>query len=254
MHMSLSGHRILVTRPAHQAEALCTALVEAGAEVTRLPLIEILPATPAHLPAVNGYDWLIFTSPNAVHHGLPLLQSTGGWPQLAAVGAATASALQNAGHAQVLRPARQFSSEGLLALPEFSNPEDLRILLIKGIGGRDLLSQTLKERSARVEVLEVYQRQPLSPSNEDMRRAITTADAAIVTSGEILQRLRDLCPKDLLKPLKKMQLVVPSDRVVKMAQTLGFLNVLEVPSPLSNENLVQALRMALPAVSTGHNA
>jgi uroporphyrinogen-III synthase len=65
----LAGKRILVTRARHQAGKLAEALEALGAEVLRLPTIEIIPPeTYAHLDAVleviSGFDWLIVTSAN----------------------------------------------------------------------------------------------------------------------------------------------------------------------------------------------
>ena len=65
----LAGKRILITRARHQAGRLAEALEELGAEVLRLPTIEIIPPeTYAHLDAVleviSGFDWLIVTSAN----------------------------------------------------------------------------------------------------------------------------------------------------------------------------------------------
>ena len=65
----LAGKRILITRARHQAGRLAEALEAQGAEVLRLPTIEIIPPeTYAHLDAVleviSGFDWLIVTSAN----------------------------------------------------------------------------------------------------------------------------------------------------------------------------------------------
>src|ERR1700683_1331716 len=65
----LAGRHILITRARHQAGRLAEALEAQGAEVLRLPTIEIVPPeTYAHLDAVleviSGFDWLIVTSAN----------------------------------------------------------------------------------------------------------------------------------------------------------------------------------------------
>ena len=67
----LAGKRILITRARHQAGRLAEALETQGAEVLRLPTIEIVPPeTYAHLDAVleviSGFHWLIVTSANGV--------------------------------------------------------------------------------------------------------------------------------------------------------------------------------------------
>ena len=91
----LQGLRVIVTRPAHQAENLCRLLEQQGAGAARLPLFAIEPAgEPAAqsevLEGARGCDGWIFTSANAVRFAAE--RCSGAWPALYAVGRATASA------------------------------------------------------------------------------------------------------------------------------------------------------------------
>ena len=136
---SLAGLRVLVTRPAHQADSLCRMIEARGGKALRLPLLSIEPVTSAaverQLHAARGYDWWIFTSTNAVQQARRLLPAD--WPaQLAAVGAATAAALESAGR-DITTPQGAYSSEALLALPQFQQVRGQNILLVTGEGGHD---------------------------------------------------------------------------------------------------------------------
>src|SRR5258706_5092486 len=67
----LAGKRVVITRAASQSAALIVALKAEGAEVVSLPLIQILPPldfAPLDSAVHNlaNFDWLIFTSQNAV--------------------------------------------------------------------------------------------------------------------------------------------------------------------------------------------
>lgn len=248
--MPLTGRRILVTRPRRQAESLCRSLEAAGAEVIRLPLVEIEAQAPDASVTGRHYDWLVFTSPNAVLHGLSVLRAHSGKSRFAAVGAATAQALRDAGAAGVLSPEQDYSSEGLLALAAFRQCSGQRILLVKGQGGRTLLGQTLQQRGATVSEALVYRRRPAAPPASRIETAIRRCDSVIATSGEILQSLFDLTPAPLRPRLLAMQLVVPSERVVQMALLQGFYHVHCVPSPLDDAALVQALETARPETSS----
>jgi uroporphyrinogen-III synthase len=92
--------RVVITRAEHQAEALSLAFETAGFQVEPLPLLEIVPpADPRSLERAASelalYDWVVFTSSNAVEAFLPL--TGGGVPprlRIAAVGPATAEALR----------------------------------------------------------------------------------------------------------------------------------------------------------------
>ena len=107
-HQPLAGKRILITRARHQAGRLAEALEEQGAEVLRLPTIEIVPPeTYAHLDAVleviSGFDWLIVTSANGAAALADRMQFLRIRPeqlkhlQIAAIGPATAVALGRIG-------------------------------------------------------------------------------------------------------------------------------------------------------------
>jgi uroporphyrinogen-III synthase len=104
----LAGRRILVTRAAHQAGKLSDALRKLGAEPVEVPLLEIRPPDSFDpldraLRQLAAYNWLIFTSANAVHALIERMAALGIVLELlpslkvAAVGAATARAAQDAG-------------------------------------------------------------------------------------------------------------------------------------------------------------
>lgn len=240
----LQGRCVIVTRPTHQAEPLCDALQAAGAEAIRLPTIEIQPLPGEALTDTSAYDWLIFTSPNAVYHGLAGLGKIRS--RVAAVGAATSRALNQAGIEDVLLPTQDYSSEGLLATPDLQAVSNARILLIKGQGGRPLLGKALLERGALVQERVVYKRRPATIDADRVAATVQRADSVIATSQEILQQLVSLCPPQARAELYGLQLVVPSERVVKRARDLGFEHVMCVSSPLTESALVQALQRMQP--------
>ena len=62
---SLTNLRVLVTRPAHQAQALCKQIQRFGGNVLSFPVLEIKPLEVV-LP-VEAYDLLIFISVMRLH-------------------------------------------------------------------------------------------------------------------------------------------------------------------------------------------
>ncbi len=96
-----AGLRVVVTRAEHQSEGLAAAFELAGAQVERLPLLEIVPpADPRPLERAASelalYEWIVFTSSNAVEAFLP--RTGGALPsrlKVAVVGPATAEALRD---------------------------------------------------------------------------------------------------------------------------------------------------------------
>ncbi len=243
--MKLSGRHVLVTRPAAQALALCSLIERAGGQALALPMLEIVPATDQQrvrevLKQVERSDFVVFTSVNAVEHAL--LAGGARWPQgTACIGAATAQAIERAGLPPPLKPAEDYSSEGLLALAELQNLQGRRAVLITGEGGREMLVESLRARGAEVIRADVYRRIPAVQSPDAVRAALTQADCAVITSGETLERLVDAAPEDLRTHLLALPLVVPSQRVLQMARVCGFAAAIGVPQPMSDAGIVRAL-------------
>jgi uroporphyrinogen-III synthase len=243
---SLAGLRVLVTRPAHQAEGLCGLLQQAGAQVLRLPLLAVEPvADPAAAAALlrRGHDWdcWIFTSANAVHAAVRL-DPGGAWPALAAAGAATAAALQRAGHAGVLVPLRGDGSAGLLDDPFFAAVSGQRILIVSGEDTLPGLAEGLRARGAAVEVAAVYRRRPVAHEPFAVNAALDAADVAIVSSGEALAQLQRLALPDRRERLLDLQLALPSPRVVEKARQAGFRRPPLLPARVSDAAYVELLQ------------
>jgi uroporphyrinogen-III synthase len=238
----LAGVRVLVTRPAHQAENLCRLIEAEGGTVVRLPLLTIEPATQlaeARKRLAGGHDLWIFTSANAVRLAQPL--ATGAWPaRLVAVGPATAAAIAIAGHAASATPLESSSSEALLALPELADVRGQRILLVTGEGGREVLEQGLAARGASVERAEVYRRVALPYPPDAVAAALRKSDVIVITSGESLHHLVRMTPDGSRAALLKKPLVVPAARVVEVARELGFLQPPRLAEPMSDAALCAA--------------
>lgn len=121
---TLEGRRIVVTRAPEQSKELREKLEELGAEVLLLPLVRFLePENTGELDrairSLAKFDWLIFSSANAVKFFLGRCRALGLWPgsdtpKIAVVGSATRLALENEGPRASLVP-EVFSGAGLAA-------------------------------------------------------------------------------------------------------------------------------------------
>lgn len=120
--------KVVVTRPRDQAGPLVRRLEELGHEVVECPLIEIEPL--GEPVPVEGYDWVIVTSPNGARE--LVAHASGPLPQVAAVGPGTAEMLRELGVEPAFVPSVS-SQDGLLA--EFPRP-DGRILFAAAEGAR----------------------------------------------------------------------------------------------------------------------
>lgn len=245
--LSLAGLRVLVTRPAAQAESLVAQLQGAGADVRRLPLLEIQPVVdPAEatlqLIAAASADVWIFTSANAVHGAHALLDAAHWRPgTLLAIGSATARALAALGHVATCPAPQSAHSEGLLHLPPLQRIADQRIAIITGVGGRDGLRATLQARGAVVTAIEVYRRAALHYPPETIAAQLDGLQALLLTSGEALQALHDQVPPTAHGLLHRLPVLLPSSRVAGFARRLGFSRII-VPAAVSDAAYLEALQ------------
>jgi uroporphyrinogen-III synthase len=168
----LAGKCVVVTRAPEQARELCEALRLLGAEVLLLPTVSFAAVeNPADLDAALTrfvtFDWLIFTSQNAVRFLLERVGAVGinpgvlrtGKLSIAAVGPATAGAASDAG-LRVAYLARNPSGEALASeLTRFVAGKS--VLLPRSSRGDDRLLRGLVEAGAKVEDVVAYR--TLSP-------------------------------------------------------------------------------------------
>ncbi len=160
----LAGKRIVVTRAEEQAGKLHDLLEERGAEVLDLPVLTIIPEENAPAPGPAGdYDWLLFTSVNAVRMFARLLESHGrglaefAVCRIASVGPATADALREYGLSPALTPPEAVGESLLAALREQTGSvAGLSILLPQGNLARPLIRDTLSAQGTKVHALITY--------------------------------------------------------------------------------------------------
>ena len=185
----LFGRRVVVTRARAQSSSLVARLRELGADVVELPTIALVDPDDggAGLREAAGglstYDWVAFTSANAVERFVPLLRDARsfGPVRIAAIGTGTASALARHNLAADLVPGR-FVAESLLeALLALGDPPG-RLLLPRAAGGRDVLPDGLRRRGWVVDVVEAYRTTTPVPS-EELAQAVRGADAVTFTSS-----------------------------------------------------------------------
>lgn len=239
----LNGVTVLVTRPQDQAAALAEPLQQAGAQVILLPTlcidpIELGPSQRALMLDLDQYAHVICVSPNAARLGLEALADY--WPQWpvqqqwAAVGPATGEAMSDWG--LNLKVAQQgATSETLLDWPELQRLTDQRVLILRGESGRETLAETLRERGARVDYLELYRRAKPDVDITPLRQALQQQSVILtVTSGDGLRNLMAMVG-DAVSQLQHCPLVVVSSRLAEFARQQGFHDVWQANSPAASD-------------------
>ena len=246
-----TGKKILVTRSRHQSENLCRLIEQQGWQAIRFPVIDIQ-AKPLstedieRIQSIEQYQHIFFVSVNAVNFALKLFNGKIDCLQkvaCVAVGKASYQSLSAYGISNVLVPEQGFNSEAILAMPEIQDLTGLSCLIIRGEGGRELLADSLRERGASVDYLEVYKRvMPTSDSRliEAYLHHKTLA-AILIYSGEALHNLVQMLAKqEIIKNMLNVPLVVISERVQALAKKIGFKNII-VAAEASDAAMMNAL-------------
>ena len=187
----LTGKRVLVTRARHQASALSELLAERGAIPVELPAIDIQPvedstALDRALSDLPHYQWVVFASVNAVEAFFARLRRLG-WDaralhaaRVAAIGPATAQALQEKGITPDYTPA-DYSTEGILAGLKGTPLAGARVLLPR----TDIADATLAEGLARlgavVHEVKVYRTVPATAAIARAKDLLQAGEIDVVT-------------------------------------------------------------------------
>ena len=247
-----NGYRIWVTRPLGQCENLCRLIENAGGKAIQFPVIEIVPVRQQRALAelcqeLQTSHLIIFVSRNAVDladSAVPEFFKIIAGKQIMAIGEGTRTKLQERGISNVICPDSGIGSEALLEQEQL-RPEVLAgksILVVRGIGGRDKLAETLGQAGIAINYLEVYaRRQPeMSKKNLENVWQDTPPDAIVVTSVEGLHNLVNMTPAARMEKLLQTPLVLMSKRIQSVAQSLGFTGGSAVATKAADDDLLQA--------------
>ncbi len=162
----LSGRTIIVTRAAEQASEFSTHLSAYGATVLECPTIQICDpeswdGIDQELNNLHSYDWLIFTSVNAVkyffnrlHHN-KLDSRALGSTKICAVGPQTADSIKSFGVIPDLVP-NDYKAEGVVAAFELLGVSGLHVLFPCADLARDIIPKRLADLGATVTAPVIY--------------------------------------------------------------------------------------------------
>jgi uroporphyrinogen-III synthase len=160
---TLRGLRIVVTRAAHQAGELAEPLSALGAEPILLPVIGIAPPDdkqPLQAAAAQAqqYDWVLFTSANAITSFMAELPESSEWfrPRVATIGAATREVAEAYGLRVSITPDK-YVAEALVEAFHGVSLQGKRILIPSAAVTRDIVPAELRKLGAEVDVVQAYQ-------------------------------------------------------------------------------------------------
>jgi len=247
--------RLIVTRPAKEAQAWVADLRGLGIDAVALPLITISAAPDAAAlsdawESLHCYDAVMFVSGNAVSHffdqrpspGLNLFVDPSAAPRAWVTGPASRGALLARGVSPGVTDAPpsdggQFDSEALWRQVRHRVVPGYRVLIVRGRGespesspqggGRDWLAQQIEAAGGLVRFVVAYERRPpvWEPAQlEFIAQAACDGSVWIFSSAEALAYLARSAPG---QSWVQARAVATHPRIAQAAREAGFGNVRE---------------------------
>lgn len=241
--------RILITRPRAQAGDFAERLRARGFDPIFFPVIEIRPiennvALERALARLNCYDWVVFTSVNAVEvvfasHSSLLLDHEP-HVQFAAIGPKTAEALQSKGITSDFVP-EQYVAESIL--PGLGDLRGRWVLLPRAEIARKALPEAICEAGGVPHEISVYQTLPVQPDSDGLAALKAGVDIITLTSSSTVENLVAIARQNGLDPL-----ALPGDPlfacigpITEQAAREEGLSHLVVAKEYTTDGLIEAL-------------
>ena len=252
----LFGRRIVVTRSREQAAELVDMLEERGAEAIQAPTIRIAP--PEDMEALDracadagAYDWIVFTSANAVDAFMRRVLANGDirdlkGVRLCAIGPSTAQCLSRYGIRVDLTPGEARSEAVIDALKAAGTVKGARFLLPRSDIGREVLADQLRDAGAEVSAVAAYRTLPGGSerdADQDIYRMLLDGriDAVTFTSASTVKNFAKILGEEQAADLLRTTVVASIGPVTaEAAQQLGIQTTV-MPERYTIPDLVDAL-------------
>ena len=231
----LFGKRVIVTRSRDQASVFAEMLIDRGATTIEFPTIDVVPpASWAELDSaiqvIETFDWIIFTSANAVKYFMERLRGLGKdlrilkGVNICTVGPKTAESLESYGLRADLIPS-EFKAEGVLAALGDTKVRDKKILVPRAKKARELIPDKLREQGAEVTVATAYDNVRPTSDVERVRKLFEEHKISAVTftsSSTVHNFVEILGQKEYIKLTDGVQVACIGPVTAKTAEEYGM--------------------------------
>jgi uroporphyrinogen III methyltransferase / synthase len=199
--------RILVTRPRAQADSFGDGLSAAGFEPIYFPVIEIHPiednlALSRAFDQLNRYEWVVFTSVNAVEVVFDKFSRSlikdGVAVRFAAIGSKTADALKARGITPDFVP-QEYVAEAIL--PGLGDLKNKWVLLPRAEIARKELPEAIVKAGGTAHEISVYKTLPTQPDPEGLAALKSGVDVVTFTSASSVENFVAMLRQNRLDPL-----------------------------------------------------
>lgn len=233
-HKPLFGRKILVPRPAHQAQETARQIRERGAEAVIYPVIEIeAPPERASLvraaARVQDYDWVLFTSVNGVDAFFAALHEQGfdsrrfANCRIGVIGPRTAGAVKVYGIVPDL-VAPEFIGEGL-AQAVLDAGEGRKVLLPRALEAREELPNLLRTAGFSVDVVPAYQTKAIGSEKVAGFKGLfeqREVDTVLFTSSSMVESTFTALGPNAIELLRQVTVASIGPITTRTAKRLGI--------------------------------
>jgi uroporphyrinogen III methyltransferase/synthase len=195
--------RILVTRPSAQADDFARKLRATGFEPIFFPVIEIRPvennvALERAWSKLDCYDWIVFTSINAVTVVFDQFENRT-LPRVAAIGPKTAEALQTLGITPDFVP-EEYVAESIL--PGLGDLRGRWVLLPRAEIARQALPEAIVAAGGVAHEISVYKTLPVQPDSDGLAALKSGVDWITFTSPSTVQNFVETLRRQEMDPFQ----------------------------------------------------
>lgn len=230
------SERLLLTRSATDNQRLANKLRDVGIETISMPLLQIqaceeTQAQRQQLLDLDRYHAVVVVSPVAARLGIERLDTY--WPQpptgieWLAVGATTAATLEAYG-LPVQVPDNGQDSEALMRMAVWDRLfalSELRVMIWRGVGGREHIAEQIRGAGGQVEYLELYERvMPAALAEQLAWAAGQPVSGVVISSAQALEHWH-AAAADQWEEQRRWRCWVPSERVADYARVLGCTDI-----------------------------
>lgn len=253
MQGALAGQRILITRAPQQAEEMATLIKERGGSVLEIPVLDfksvpIQSSIESPIEHLANYQWLVFTSTNAVRFFLKLIsESNKSLPshiKIAVVGKKTAEVVQHYQLPIHLIP-ETYTSIGLVKAFRELGVGPQVMLLPQGQLAKPALPNALEKDGHHVTTITVYETVKHEQGRFELRHALKQHDFNVVTFASpsavqfFVESVRDLNWRDLMRGVA---VACIGTVTAKEAEQQGLV-VNIIPNEFTAASLVEAMAL-----------
>lgn len=264
----LFGRRILVTRPREQAGEMSELIESLGGEAIEAPFIRIVPPEDyseldAAVAGIGEFDWLVFSSANAVEafmarlHASPLDLRALARTKLCAVGPATTERLTKYGLKVDLVPAEYRAEAIVEAFAKTVDVKGMSVLIPRADIGREIVGDELRRQGANVTEIMAYRTIVVDPEREgepDIYRMLLDQQLDVVTfaSASSVRSFIRAIGKDQAADLLRPVAVAAIGPVTAEVATQYGINTTIMPAQYTVPALVEAIVQHFKGKKSGH--